>query len=113
MVETISQLFIQIFSVSNLEYLLLLILPFIYIILNKKRLKFLLNFIPFSPLIILNLISDSYPMKNLVHQYSLFIVPFIAVSIQESLSPILVEGLKVILNGFKKEPQNLFFSGLY
>ena len=26
-------------------------------------------------------------MKNLVHQYSLFIVPFLAVSIQESLSP--------------------------
>ena len=94
LIKSISQLFIQIFSVSNLEYLFLLILPFIYILLNKKRLKFLFNFIPFTPLILLNLISNSYPMKNLVHQYSLFIVPFISVSIQESLSPKLTEGLK-------------------
>ena len=32
-------------------------------------------------------------MKNLVHQYSLFIVPFLAVSVQESLSPILIQGI--------------------
>tara|TARA_Y100000589_G_scaffold278978_1_gene274737 strand:+ start:24 stop:536 length:513 start_codon:yes stop_codon:yes gene_type:complete len=32
-------------------------------------------------------------MKNLVHQYSLFIVPFLAVSIQESLSPVSIKGL--------------------
>jgi uncharacterized membrane protein len=31
-------------------------------------------------------------MKNLVHQYSLFFVPFIAVTIQESLSPRLTQG---------------------
>ena len=109
LVETISQLFIQIFSISNLEYLFLLILPFIYILLNKKRLKFFFNFIPFSPLILLNLISDSYPMKNLVHQYSLFIVPFIAVSIQESLSPKLEEGLKNYPKWFQKRTSKFIF----
>ena len=93
-IKIVLQLFIQLFSISNLEYLTLLLLPFIYILLNKKRFNFLLNFIPFFPLLFLNLVSDSYPMKNLVHQYSLFIVPSIAISIQESLSPIFDDGIK-------------------
>ena len=93
LVKIISQLFIQIFSISNLEYLVLLILPIFYILLNQKRLIILSNLIPFLPLLFLNLISDSLPMKNLVNQYSLFIVPFFAVSIQESLSPSLIQGI--------------------
>ena len=87
------QLFLQLFSVCNLEYLLLLVIPVLYIFLNKNRFYFFSNIIPFLPILILNLLSDSYPMKDLVHQYSLFIVPFLAVSIQESLSPILVQGI--------------------
>ncbi len=87
------QLFLQLFTLSNLEYLVLLVLPVLYILFNKNRLNFFSNIIPFLPLLLLNLISDSYPMKNLVHQYSIFIVPFLAVSIQESLSPILIQGI--------------------
>ena len=109
LIQIISQVFVQIFSISNLEYLFLLIFPFIYILLNKKRLKFLFNFIPFTPLIFLNLISNSYPMKNLVHQYSLFIVPFIAVSIQESLSPKLIEGIKNYPKWFQKRSSKFIF----
>ena len=87
------QLFLQLFSVSNLEYLVLLVLPVLYIFFNKNRFTFFSNLIPFLPILFLNLVSDSYPMKNLVHQYSLFIVPFLCVSIQESLSPILTQGI--------------------
>ncbi len=93
LMKIIYQLFLQLFSISNLEYLILLFLPIIYILLNKKCLIIFSNFIPFIPLLFVNLISDSYPMKNLVHQYSLFIVPFLAVSIQESLSPALIQGV--------------------
>ena len=88
-----NQLFLLIFNISNLEYLVLLVLPVLYIFLNKNRLIFFLNLIPFLPLLLINLVSDSYPMKNLVHQYSLFFVPFISVSIQESLSPRLIQGI--------------------
>ena len=91
--KIISQLFIQLFSVSNIEYLILLLIPIIYLLFNKKRLIIFSNLIPFLPSLFVNLISDSFPMKNLVHQYSLFIVPFLAVSIQESLSPASINGL--------------------
>ena len=92
LIKIFNQLFLQIFNLSNLEYLVLLVLPVLYLFLSKKRLVFFLNLIPFLPLLLLNLVSNSYPMKNLVHQYSLFFVPFIAVSIQESLSPRLIYG---------------------
>ena len=92
-INIISQLFLQIFSISNLEYLILLFLPVVYLLFNKKRLIIFSNFIPFLPLLFVNLISDSFSMKNLVHQYSLFIVPFLAVSIQESLSPVSIQGV--------------------
>ncbi len=94
LMKIISQLFLQLFSVSNIEYLILLLLPILYLLFNKKRLTIFSNLIPFLPLLFVNLISDSFSMKNLVHQYSLFIVPFLAVSIQESLSPVSIQGLK-------------------
>ena len=100
--KIIWQLINQIFTFANLEYLLLIILPCLYVVLHKKRIKLLGNFLPFLPLISLNLISDSYPMKNLVHQYSLFVVPFIAISIQESLSPSIVFGIKNYPTWFQK-----------
>ena len=92
-IKIVSQLFLQLFTLSNLEYFILLILPVFYIIFNRKRLIIFSNLIPFLPLLLLNLIADSFSMKNLVHQYSLFIVPFLAVSIQESLSIGLNQGL--------------------
>ena len=91
--KIISQLIFQLFSIANLEYLILLILPIFYLLFNKKRLIIFSNLIPFIPLLFVNLISDSFPMKNLVNQYSLFIVPFLAVSIQESFSPTLIQGV--------------------
>ena len=91
--KIIPQLIVQLFSISNIEYLILLILPVFYLLFNKKRLIIFSNFIPFLPLLFVNLISDSSPMKNLVNQYSLFIIPFLAVSIQESLSPELIQGV--------------------
>ena len=105
--KVIWQLILQIFTVSNLEYLILIILPFLYILLNKKRFILFENFIPFIPLIFLNLISDSYPMKNLVHQYSLFIVPFIAISVQESLSPSVFLGIKNYPAWFQKRSSKI------
>tara|TARA_B100000212_G_scaffold316636_1_gene271694 strand:+ start:547 stop:2004 length:1458 start_codon:yes stop_codon:yes gene_type:complete len=90
--KIIHQLFLQLFSLSNIEYVILLLLPIVYLLFNKKRLVIFSNLIPFLPLLFVNLISDSYPMKNLVNQYSLFIVPFLAVSIQESLSPVSIQG---------------------
>ena len=107
LIKIIPQLITQLFTISNLEYLILIILPFLYILLSKKRFKLLLNLIPFLPLIFLNLISDSYPMKNLVHQYSLFIVPFIAVSIQESLSNSVVLGIKNYPIWFQKKSSKI------
>tara|TARA_A100001388_G_scaffold277195_1_gene267307 strand:- start:120 stop:1565 length:1446 start_codon:yes stop_codon:yes gene_type:complete len=92
LIKICNQLFLQIFSLSNLEYIILLCLPVLYLFFSKSRLAFFSNLIPFLPLLLLNLVSNSYPMKNLVHQYSLFFVPFIAVSIQESLSPRLIQG---------------------
>ena len=56
---------------------------------------------------LLNLISSSYPMKNLVHQYSLFIVPFIAISIQESLSKSLVFGINNYPKWFQKRSSKI------
>ena len=88
-----NQLFLQIFNIYNLHYLVLLFLPVLYIFLNKSRFTFFLNLIPFLPLLLINLISDYNPMKEIGFQYSLFFVPFISVSIQESLSPRLIQGI--------------------
>ncbi len=92
LIKISNQLFLQILSFSNLEYIFLLCLPVLYLFFSKSRFTFFSNLIPFLPLFLLNLVSNSYSMKNIVHQYSLFFVPFIAVSIQESLSPRLIQG---------------------
>jgi len=92
----ISRLFIQLFNIANLEYLLLLFLPVIYLLLHKNRLNLLINLIPFSPILFLNLVSTISPMKDLVHQYSLFIVPFLSVSTIETMGP--------TINGIIKYP---------
>ena len=81
----IMRLSIQLFNISNLEYLLLLTLPVVYLLLHRDRFKLLSNLIPFSPLLFLNLVSNISPMKDVVHQYSLFIVPFLSVSVIETL----------------------------
>ena len=83
--KIIIRLLIQFFNISNLEYLILLTLPVVYLLMHRERFKILTNFIPFSPILFLNLVSNISPMKDLVHQYSLFIVPFLSVSVIETI----------------------------
>ena len=75
----------QILSVDNIGYIFILLIPVIYICFYKKLKYTILNLFPFAPLFILNIISTISPMKDLVHQYSLFLVPFIASEVQMSL----------------------------
>lgn len=75
----------QILSIENIGYLFLLLLPVIYICFYKKIKYALFNLFPFLPLLFLNLISSISPMKDLVHQYSLFLVPFLVSEVQMSL----------------------------
>jgi len=84
----------QIISLENLGYIFLLVIPVIYIFFFKEKKYTLFNLIPFAPLFFLNLISSISPMKDLVHQYSLFIVPFLASQVQMSFV-YLENGIKV------------------
>ncbi|WP_320666628.1 DUF2079 domain-containing protein [Prochlorococcus sp. MIT 1307] len=82
----IIQLLKQTLSMQNLIYICLLVLPVIYLLLHKHRIRLLASMTPFVPLLILNLCATAPTMKDLVHHYSLFIVPFIAVQVVSSLS---------------------------
>ena len=75
----------QILSIDNLIYIFLLLIPVIYICFYRERNNTIFNLLPFAPLFFLNLISSISPMKDLVHQYSLFLVPFLASEVQMSL----------------------------
>jgi uncharacterized membrane protein len=77
----------QIFSLASLEYLLLLLLPVGYVLLYAHRRRFFLALLPFLPLLILNLAAARPAMKDLVHHYSLFLVPFLAMAVQQTLIP--------------------------
>ncbi|MGB5713989.1 MAG: DUF2079 domain-containing protein, partial [Waterburya sp.] len=66
----------NIFTVANLEYLALLFAPWLWGISGKH----LAPLIGATPLLLLNLLTD-YPLqKDLIHQYSLPILPFLALS---------------------------------
>jgi len=75
----------QIVSIENVGYIFLLVIPVIYLCFYKKRKYALFNLFPITPLLFLNLISSISTMKDLVHQYSLFFVPFIVSEVQMSL----------------------------
>ena len=85
LLENISIISKQILSTENIGYLLLLLIPVLYMCFYKERKYALFNLFPFAPLFFLNLISSISPMKDLVHQYSLFVVPFISKEVQMSL----------------------------
>jgi len=85
LLENISILSKQLLTIENIGYLFLLLIPVIYICFYKERKQILFNLFPFTPLLFLNLISSISPMKDLVHQYSLFLVPFVASEVQMSL----------------------------
>ncbi len=72
----------RVFSFHTLEYIVLLLLPIIWG-LSPSHLTPLIGAIP--PFII-NILSDSPAQRNLVHQYSLPILPFLLLSIIASLA---------------------------
>lgn len=69
------------FTLANLEYLLLLFVPVIW----GLSWQSLTNLIPAIPTLFLNLLTDYQPQKDLVHQYSLAIVPFLILTVIASL----------------------------
>jgi len=87
--EIIQNLFLQpglilgrIFSLSTLEYLALLISPVIW----GLSLQSLTPLVAAIPTLIINLLSDSPAQRDLVHQYSLPILPFLLVAVIASLA---------------------------
>ncbi len=72
----------HLFTLANLEYLLLLFVPFVPV-LAWQKFSYL---IPALPTLLLNLITDYQPQKDLVHQYSLPIIPFLILVVIASLA---------------------------
>ncbi|WP_413168359.1 DUF2079 domain-containing protein [Capilliphycus salinus ALCB114379] len=72
----------QIFTLSNLEYLILLTVPVIWGLSPRH----LTPLIPALPILFLNLLSDSVQQKNLTQQYSLPILPFLLVAVISTLA---------------------------
>ena len=72
----------HLFTLANLEYLLLLFAPLLPV-LAWQKFSYL---IPALPTLLLNLITDYQPQKDLVHQYSLPIIPFLILVVIASLA---------------------------
>lgn len=72
----------QLFSLSNLTYLLLLFVPVIWS-LSPPGMKPLIGAVPTLGI---NLLSDHSTQKDLVHQYSLPVVPFLILAVISSLA---------------------------
>jgi len=72
----------HLFTLANAEYLLLLFLPVIPVLAWQE----MYNLIPAIPTLFLNLITEYQPQKDLVHQYSLPIIPFLIFTIIASLA---------------------------
>ncbi|BAQ64932.1 DUF2079 domain-containing protein [Geminocystis sp. NIES-3709] len=70
------------FTETNLEYLFLLFIP-VTPVLSRQELTTL---IPAIPTLFLNLLTDYQPQKDLIHQYSLPIIPFLILTVIASLS---------------------------
>ena len=72
----------QIFTLVNLEYLLLLFSPVIW----GLSFKHLAPLIPAVPSLFLNLLTDYQLQKDLIHQYSLPILPFLLLAVIANLA---------------------------
>lgn len=72
----------KIFTLPNLEYICLLLFPVIWG-LSPKHLTPLIGAIP---ALLLNILTDYQPQKDLVHQYSLPILPFLLLAVISTLS---------------------------
>ncbi|MDJ0510130.1 MAG: DUF2079 domain-containing protein [Crocosphaera sp.] len=72
----------RIFTLANLEYIILLFIPLIW----GLNFRYLTPLIATIPAFALNLLTDYQPQKDLVHQYSIPILPFLFLSVIASLS---------------------------
>jgi uncharacterized membrane protein len=72
----------QIFSIENLQYLGILCLPVIYIFLARSITPFL-QLVPAIPTLLMNILANpgEGALRDLIHQYSLPILPFIALTV--------------------------------
>jgi uncharacterized membrane protein len=77
----------HVLSPESLAYLLLLLVPVLYVLLHRQRGRFVMGLLPFLPLLLLNLAAEQASLKDLVHHYSLFLVPFLAAGVQQTLAP--------------------------
>jgi uncharacterized membrane protein len=78
----------QLLSWATAEYLLLLLLPVLYVLFCVNRRRFFSALLPFFPLLVVNMVAARPAMKDLVHHYSLFLVPFLAAAVQQTLMPV-------------------------
>jgi uncharacterized membrane protein len=60
-------------------------LPVMYVFFHRQRRRFLIGLLPFLPLLLINITATSLAMKDLVHHYSLFLVPFLVAGVQQTL----------------------------
>lgn len=70
------------FTAANLEYLVLLLVPFIWGLSPRH----LLPLLGAGPTLFLNLLADHQPQKDLTHQYALPMLPFFLVAIMAALA---------------------------
>ena len=71
-----------IFTLANLEYLILLLIPVIWGIAPTH----LIPLIGAIPCLTMNILADSLTQKNLVHQYSLTVLPFLILVVISTLA---------------------------
>ncbi|MBE9128865.1 MULTISPECIES: DUF2079 domain-containing protein [unclassified Coleofasciculus] len=72
----------NIFTLPNLEYLILLVSPLIWGI----SLQHLAPLVGAIPTLLMNLITDYQPQKDLTHQYSLPVLPFLLLAVISTLA---------------------------
>ncbi len=72
----------RIFTLANLEYIILLFIPIIW----GLSPRYLTPLVAAIPPLTLNLLTDYQPQKDLVHQYSIAILPFLLLSVIATLS---------------------------
>ena len=74
--------FSKVFSSANLEYLLLLVAPVIWGF-SRTAIAPLIGAIP---ILVINLLAHYHPQKDLIHQYSLPVIPFLFLVVIQSLA---------------------------
>ncbi|MDJ0581010.1 DUF2079 domain-containing protein [Crocosphaera sp.] len=87
--EIITNLFLKpniilsrIFTLANLEYIILLFIPVIW----GLSPRYLTPLVAAIPALMLNILTDYQPQKDLVHQYSIAILPFLLLSVIATLA---------------------------